>query len=255
MTLRERIRRGERVFGTLSLLPEPSLPELVGGVGFDFYVIDTEHVALDGQHLAHIVRAAQAAAIAPLVRIRHAEEKTILWTLDLGVEGLMIPLLEDAETARLAFDLSRYPPEGRRTLCSASRSAAHGARRDERFGDYLVESNERIVLVGLIETMVGVDNLDAILAEPIDVICIGRGDLSLKLGFPYQPLHPKVTEVTEGIVERTLARGKAASIVAYDFDDARHWIDRGCTFVIYGQPEMILSNHYRDALQRLQALA
>lgn len=254
-SLRSRVRVGERVFGTLSLLPEPALPEIAGAAGYDFFVCDTEHVALDGQGLAHVVRAARSAGIAPLVRVRHVEEKTFLWTLDTGAEGIVVPLLEDGETARLAHELSRFPPGGRRTLCSASRAAAHGARRGDAFPAYLAEANERTLLVGLIETPRGIDNLDAILAEEIDAICVGRADLSLKLGHPYAPRHPEVTAAALEVVQRTVAAGRAASMLAYDLEDARFWLDAGCTFLIYSQPEIVLSNHYRDALAALRGTA
>lgn len=251
--LRTRVLAGETVFGTLSLLPEPGLPEIAGIAGYDFFIADTEHVALDGQGLAHVVRAARSAGISPIVRVRHVEEKALLWTLDTGAEGIVIPLLEDAETARLAHDLTRFPPDGRRTLCSASRAAGHGGRRGEAFPRYLAESNERILLIGLIETPKGIENLDAILAEPIDVIFVGRADLSLKLlDGTYDPHHPKVRAATQHIVEQTVATGKAACVLAYDVEDARAWLDAGCTFLVYSQPEIILSNHYRDVLAQLR---
>jgi 2-keto-3-deoxy-L-rhamnonate aldolase RhmA len=255
MSLRARVTAGEVVFGTLSLLPEPALPELVGIAGYDFFISDTEHVALDGQGLAHVIRAARAVGISPIVRVREVEEKLLLWTLDTGAEGIVIPLVEDAETARLAYDLTRFPPQGRRTLCSASRAAGHGSRRGEGFGSYLEQSNEDILLIGLIETPRGIENLDAILAEPLDVIFVGRSDLSLKLLNTYNPRHPDVREASLHIVDRTLAAGKAASMLAYDLEDARFWLEAGCTCLVYSQPEMILADHYRQALASLRSVS
>jgi 2-keto-3-deoxy-L-rhamnonate aldolase RhmA len=251
-SLRSRVLAGETVFGTLSLIPEPALPEIAGACGLDFYIADTEHVALDGQRLAHMIRAARSAGISPLVRVRHVEEKALLWTLDTGPDGIVIPLVEDAETVRLAHELTHFPPDGRRTLCSASRAAWHGARRGDAFIDYLRESNEKTLLVGLIETPKGIENLDAILAEQIDVVFVGRSDLSLKMLHTYAPRHPDVTEATHDIVDRTVTAGKAAAMLAYDVDDARYWLEAGCSVLIYSQPEMILSNHYREALQSLR---
>jgi 2-keto-3-deoxy-L-rhamnonate aldolase RhmA len=251
-TLRSRVLAGETVFGTLSLVPEPALAEIAGACGFDFYVTDTEHAALDGQGLAHVIRAARSAGISPLVRVRHIEEKELLWTLDTGPDGIVIPLVEDAETVRLAHDLTHFPPEGRRTLCSASRAAWHGARRGDGFVDYLRESNEKTLLIGLIETPEGIENLDAILAEEIDVVFVGRSDLSLKMLHTYGPRHPDVTAAAHDVVERAIAAGKAAAMLTYDLEDARYWLDAGCTVLIYSQPEMILSNHYREVLGALQ---
>ena len=64
-----RLRAGEVAIGTLSLLPEPGLPEIAGAAGLDFFVIDMEHVAIAGQDVTHMTRAAQAAGTTAIVRV------------------------------------------------------------------------------------------------------------------------------------------------------------------------------------------
>ena len=53
-------------------------------------------------------------------------------------------------------------------------------------------------------------------------------------------------------LERTVTAGKAACVLAYDVEDARSWLEAGCTFLVYSQPEIVLSNHYRDVLTQLK---
>jgi 2-keto-3-deoxy-L-rhamnonate aldolase RhmA len=248
-----RLEESRPAFGTLSLIPEPSLPEIIGAVGYDFFVIDTEHAADDGQDLVHMIRACEAARITPIVRIRHVEEKEILWVLDSGAQGLIVPLLEDGETARRAVEFSHFPTAGSRTLCSASRAAGHGAYRQD-LRPYLEHSNENLLLIGLIETPRGIENLTEILREDIDVFVVGRADLSLKLGYPYAPHHPKVIDAAKKILEAALAAGKEGGVVAYDAEDAERWMRFGCRFIIYSQPEIVLSTSYRTALETLVAL-
>lgn len=247
-----KLRAGEVAIGTLSLLPEPSLPELVGAIGYDFFVIDTEHVANDGQTLVHSIRGAQAGGVTPIVRVRYVEEKLLLWTLDSGAQGLMLPLVNDAATARRAVELTHYPPDGEKTMCSATRTFGHGAyRRDLR--PYLENSNRELLLIALLETPEAIDNAAEIAAEGIDVFCIGRGDLSVKMGIPYGPSHPEVVAATERALRAVIDAGKVASVVAYDLEDAKRWIDFGCRFIMYSQPEMILATHYLNSLEAIQA--
>ena len=246
-----KLRAGGIAFGTLSLLPEPSLPELVGAVGYDFFVIDTEHVANDGQTLVHCIRAAQAGGVTPIVRVRYVEEKLLLWTLDSGAEGIMIPMVNDAATARRAVELTHYPPSGQRTMCSATRAFGHGAHRRD-LKPYLENSDREVLLIALLETPEAIDHAAEIAAEDIDVFCIGRGDLSLKMGIPYGPTHPDVVAATERALRAVMDAGKVGSVVAYDVDDARRWLDFGCRFIIYSQPEMILATHYLQALEAMQ---
>ena len=253
---KEKLRKGEVAFGSLTLVPEPSLVEIVGLAGYDFMVIDTEHAAADGQKVTSMIRAGQAARITPFVRIRHVEEKQILWVLDSGAEGIMIPMLESAETARQAFRLTRYPPEGDRTLCSATRTAGHGVYRND-FRPFLQGVNSEMLILGLVETPEAAGRIKEIVAETdgVDVIFAGRADLSIKLGVGYNPAHPQVIDITKRILSSTIEGGKVAGVLAYDLEDAQRWMDFGCRFIIYSQPEILLSAHYRDMHVKLSAHA
>ena len=76
--LKEKIRNGESAIGTFVKLTDPAVPELLALAGFDFFVLDTEHVAVDREQLSNIVRAADAAGITPIVRVRENQQVEIL---------------------------------------------------------------------------------------------------------------------------------------------------------------------------------
>ncbi len=249
---RKKLERGEVVIGSLTLLPEPAIGEMLGAIGYDFLICDTEHTAVDGQALLHEIRACQSAGVTPIVRVRHAEEKELLWTLDAGAEGVLIPLIEDQATARSAVRLCKFPPLGDRTLCSATRTAAHGAYRPD-LKPYLRHVNDNVLITGLVETPEALQKMDEILAEDIDVIMIGRADLSLKMGLGYAPNDPEVVRLCEAALKQTLQAGRVAGILAYSPEEAIKWIDFGCRFIVYNQPEMILTLHYREALSAIKA--
>ena len=67
--LKKKIRSGESAVGTFVKLTDPAVPELLALAGFDFFVLDTEHVAVDREQLTNIVRAADAAGILSLIHI------------------------------------------------------------------------------------------------------------------------------------------------------------------------------------------
>lgn len=244
--VKEALRKGELSLGSLTLLQEPAVGEILGFAGYDFLVIDMEHAGADEQSVLAMVRACEAAGVTPLVRVRRAEEKELLWALDSGAGGVLVPVVETAEQARAITRFTHYPPVGDRTLCSATRAAGHGAQRRD-FPRFLEWFNDSIVTVGLVETPTGLDNLEAILAEGIDVLMLGRADLSLKLGLGYSPEHPEVEKAADQFVERVIAAGAVAGVLAYSPADALGWINKGVRFVAYSQPEMILSDVYRAA--------
>ena len=201
-----------------------------------------------------MIRGACAGGLTPLVRIRHLEEKEILWVLDAGAGGVVAPLVSSGAEARALNDHCRFPPDGGRTLCSATRAADHGAHRAD-LGGFLRSSNDDVLTVALVETPEGVEAIDSIAAEGVDVVMVGRADLSLKMGLGYAPSHPEVVARSEHVLTRTIAAGKAAGVLAYSPEEARRWLEFGCRFIVYNQPEMVLAQHYRSALEAIRAPA
>lgn len=245
---------GGVAFGSLSLLPEPAIGEILGATGYDFLISDTEHVSVSGRDIESMVRACEAAGVTPLVRIRRLDENEILATLDAGAQGIVVPLVRDRATADAAVAMTRFPPDGRRTLCSATRAAGHGAYRDDLLR-YLEHANREMLVVGLIETPDGVTQAPDIVRSGMDVFFVGRADLSLHMGLGYAPNHPDVVEASRRVLGAALDAGKAAAIIAYDIGQAKEWLEFGCTFVVYSQPEMVLASFYRDGRTELARLA
>jgi 2-keto-3-deoxy-L-rhamnonate aldolase RhmA len=236
--------------GSLTLLQEPAIGEILGAIGYDFLIVDMEHAGADEQTVLAMVRACESANLTPLVRLRRVEEKELLWALDTGAGGVVLPMVETPEQAREIVRLTHYPPRGDRTLCSASRAAGHGTQRND-FGKFLEWFNDSIITVCLIETPTGLGNLESIVAEGVDVLMLGRGDLSLKMGFGYAPNHPAVLAAARDFVQRVVAAGGTAGVLVYSAQDAREWIALGARFIVYSQPEMLLSDSYRAAREEL----
>ncbi|TQJ30740.1 HpcH/HpaI aldolase/citrate lyase family protein [Microbacterium sp. SLBN-146] len=242
---------GGVALGSLTLLQEPAIGEILGQCGYDFLIIDTEHAGADEQTVLAMVRGSQAVGLTPLVRLRNADPKQILWALDTGAGGIVMPTVESGEAARALVEAAYYPPRGRRTVCSASRAAGHGtARRD--FGRYLEWASANVVTIALVETRRGMEALDDILSSGIDVVMLGRADLSLDMGFGYAPWHPEVVAASELVVEKALEAGVVPGVLAYSPAEAKEWMDRGVRFVAYSQPEMILSDVYQRGISEIR---
>ena len=59
--LKRALADGKSVFGLLSSIPSPLVVEMIGYAGFDFVVLDMEHVCLNPETLENMVRAAECA--------------------------------------------------------------------------------------------------------------------------------------------------------------------------------------------------
>jgi len=67
--LKAMLAQGQSVIGTFVKLTDPAVPEILALAGFDFFVLDTEHVAVDREQLTNIVREGRSNPSVPIVLI------------------------------------------------------------------------------------------------------------------------------------------------------------------------------------------
>ena len=199
--------------------------EICAGAGFDWLLIDGEHSPND---LRSILQQAQTIAAYPdshaiaRVPVGHGNIGVTLIKqyLDLGIQTLLVPMVDTAQQAADLVRASRYPPGGIRGMGGAR------ASRWGRIASYAKEANEQICLLVQAETREALGNLDAIAAtDGIDGVFIGPADLSAALGHVGNPMHPEVQAAIEDAIKRIHNAGKAAGILWPDETVARRYID------------------------------
>src|SRR6476469_2630525 len=116
------LRSGRRLRGIFNALPSPAIVEMCGYAGFDFVILDNEHGSASLETTEHMLRAARASGIVPVVRcLRH----DISRVLDMGASAVQIPMVCDAAEARDLVQQVRYPAAGRRGSAFSSRAAGY----------------------------------------------------------------------------------------------------------------------------------
>lgn len=215
--------------------------EICAGAGFDWLLIDGEHSPND---LRSILQQAQAIAGYPgshsIARVPtghgHVGQALIKQYLDLGVQTLLVPMVDTPEQAAELVRSMRYPPEGVRGMGGAR------ASRWGRYPNYPKEANAQVCLLVQAETKAALDNLEAIAGiEGVDGIFIGPADLSASLGHVANPGHPQVQAVIDDAIRRIVEAGKAAGILTPDEALARHYLELGATFVAVGLDNNLLA--------------
>ena len=169
---------GKRLRGVFNGLPSPAVVEMCGYAGFDFIIIDNEHGSADFGTTEHMLRAARASGIVPVVR---CFERDISRILDMGASAVQVPMVESVEQAQRLADQVRYPPLGRRGSAFSTRAAGFGA-----FGGtgHTQRSNDGISLIVMIETPQGIAQAAEIAAvDGVDAVFIGPNDLAHAMGF------------------------------------------------------------------------
>jgi 4-hydroxy-2-oxoheptanedioate aldolase len=215
--------------------------ELCAGAGFDWLLIDGEHTPND---LMGILQQAQAIAGYPgchaIARVPvghgHAGTTLIKQFLDLGIQTLLVPMVDTPEQAADVVRAVRYPPQGIRGMGGAR------ASRWGRYPNYAKEANEQICLLVQVESRAAIENLEAITAtEGVDGVFIGPSDLAAALGHLGNPGHPEVQAVIEDTIRRIVRAGKAAGILTPDEALARRYLELGATFVAVGLDTNLLA--------------
>jgi 4-hydroxy-2-oxoheptanedioate aldolase len=208
--------------------------EICAGAGFDWLLIDGEH---SPNGLASILQQAQAIAAYPGVNaiarvpLGHGDAGAALIKqyLDLGLQTLLVPMVDTPEQARAIVRAMRYPPEGIRGMGGAR------ASRWGRYPSYAKDANERVCLLVQAESREALAHLDAIAAvDGVDGVFIGPADLSASMGHVGDSDHPEVQAAIEDAIARIQRAGKAAGILTPNEALARKYLALGATFVAVG---------------------
>ena len=207
--------------------------ELCAGAGFDWLLIDGEHAPNDLRSILGQLQAIAPYGSHPIARIPvghgHIGTTLIKQYLDLGVQTLLVPMVDTPEQAADLVRAMRYPPEGIRGMAGA-RASNWG-----RNPSYVHDANAQVCLLVQAETETSLRHLDAIAAtEGVDGVFIGPADLSASMGRVGNPGHPQVQAAIADAIARIVKAGKAAGILTTDEALAHHYLELGATFVAVG---------------------
>ncbi len=239
----------ETQYGLWLGLPDNSAAEIAAVAGFDWLLIDGEHAPFDLRTIMSHLQAIAPYDTAPIVRCVEGDTALIKQLLDIGVQTLLVPMVETAEQAAQLVQAVRYPPQGIRGLGT---SLARAARWNQVPG-YLKKANDEICLIVQVETASAMENLDAILeVEGVDGVFIGPSDLSASMGYIGDAGNPVVVETINTGLNKIRDAGKYAGLLCLDPSLAENYVQQGANFVGVGVDTMILANETRKLAQRFK---
>jgi 4-hydroxy-2-oxoheptanedioate aldolase len=257
-----KLKAGEVVFGSEIMFPSADVVEILGFAGLDFVYMDMEHSATSHESLAHMIRAAEISGTTSLVRIPEnlpgQYPGFILRILDLGAMGVIVPHVDTKAEAQAVVDSVKYGPAGKRGMFDVGRQTGYGFRMSGR--DYVRQANEELMVVIMIESVEGIENLSEILTvDGIDVIQIGSSDLSQSMGFRGDLTEPAVLDAIDRIVAET-QRAKVAvgvgSFAGFPQQKIRQFLSAGAQFVNITTQTLLTTGatHWREWLDGARAM-
>ena len=220
-TVRLKLKSGDAVVGTLAGLDLPAANRILAESGFDFILIDTQHSFIDPTMLSRM--GLQMGHKDIIVRVISNEPWLIGQALDIGADGVVVPMTETAEDVERAIHAAKYPPRGMRSWGSSAR-----ADKYDGVGRYAEIANDETLVWPQIESVTAVENIDEILAiDGVDGIMIGPADLGLTMGILPHQWNDEHEAMIQHILDKCNEHGIPWGMFTSTYEIATKWLERG----------------------------
>jgi len=221
------IQRGRPVVGVSHVIQDESVTETLRDVDLDFLLIDMQHIAVTIETLQRTLVALQPSELSVLVRPLHNDPSLIGQILDVGADGVILPMVNTADDARRAVSAVRYPPFGIRSWGPRRAARLHGGP-----DAYARDADDSIVVITQIETEEAIENLADILSVPgLTGVMIGPADLAISMGHLHDRANTLVRDAIQGVLDRCLDRGVPFGFFAGSVDEGIYWMQRGASML------------------------
>ena len=213
--------------GGWCMIPSAFATEIMSASGCDWLCIDTQHGLIDDAAMRVMVQAAAIRSTPVTVRVPWNDPASIMRALDAGADGVIVPMVNTPDDARLAVGASKYPPLGFRSW-GPVRSTMAWPGFNPSVG------NEQTVCIVMIETEEAYDNLEVILDVPgMGGVFVGPNDLAISHAGSNEGAgsSTKDVEMIERIAQECARRSLVAGISCSGGEDARRWEKAGYTLL------------------------
>ena len=228
----------------------PGIGHIMKAAGCDFALFDLEHSGFGFETVKSAIRYFEAADVAPIVRVPSKEYHHIARACDMGAEGIMIPMVGNAQEAKAIVECMKYFPMGKRGVALG---VAHDNYSGGSVPEKLAGANERTTLFCQVETAEGAENADAIAAvEGVDCLWVGHFDLSVSLGIPGEFDSPKFLDAIAKTAAATKKHGKSLGRLVPTTDLGIALYKQGFDFCCYSGDVWVLRDALTQAIGKLR---
>jgi len=251
--LKEKLKKGEKALGTHIQLNTSITTELIASLGYDYLWIDTEHTSLSLEQVEQHLLASRTSDVSAIVRVPSNDPIRIKPILEMGPDGIVIPMVNSYEEALSAVRACLYPPRGNR---------GYGPRRASFYGmipldTYLPEIEENTLRFIQIEHVDAVRDLKRIVTiQEIDGYIIGPMDLSASVGKLGKLDDREVCGLIDEIITSVHAAGKpvGVSFGMCSKDEIRKWQARGVDFISLASETDFIIAQAKRVLEDMRAV-
>jgi 2-dehydro-3-deoxyglucarate aldolase len=248
--LKRKLEDNILTIGSWITIGNSSVVEIMASAGFEWLCIDMEHTSIDLSTAKMLITTIHANNIKALVRVSKNEEVIIKKVMDMGADGVIVPMVKNKEEAQMAVDFVKYPPIGKRGV---------GLYRAQKYGlgfeEYKKWVEDEAIIIAQIEHIDAVKNIDDILSvDGIDGTIVGPYDLSGSMGVPGEYYREDVQDAINVVKESCKRYDKPYGfhVIESDPTKLRQRIDEGCTFLAYSLDFFFLGDSARFGMKTIK---
>lgn len=228
------------------------LPQMAAHLGYDAVWVDAEHRAWGALETREMLLRHHLAGVDCVFRPSAVEKADLSRILEDGATALMIPQVNTPERAQALVNAAKFPPIGDRGLDGSGLDASFWVGRTPT---YVEDANRETALILQIETPEAVANAEAIAAiHGVDILFMGPGDLSLRLGCAPSLQEPKLAAALQQMIAACKNQNKPWGYPAGTIQDVRTLVDMGAQFIVFGSEFMGVLQHLQSCSAQLDEL-
>lgn len=249
--VKEAIETDSHPLGTWISIGHPTVAEIAAGLDLDFVLVDMEHTTMGLETVENLARAVDAAQndTDTVVRVPWNDPVRLKRVVDIGVAGVMVPMISTEAEAESLVEAVRYPPDGIRGI-AGSRATGFG----RNFEEYVTNANGSILTIAQIETEAGLENAEAIAAvDGIDALFVGPSDLSGSLDLFAEWDTDTFQEAMNRVVEAGHAADTSVGTLTTGADGIADRVEQGFDFLIAGKDASLLMDGFELAAEEYRA--
>ncbi len=252
MLLRDKIQAKEKMTGTHMYLTDITSAKIIGLAGFDYVWIDLEHSYKPIESVLQDIIALRNTDTAILVRVPQDDLTFTKKVLELGVDGIIFPMIRTAEQANKLIASTLYPPYGNRGF-GPMNAVDYGYKKSQ---EYLDTTETNVCRFIQIEHIDAVKNLDEIMKnEYIDGYIFGANDLAGSINEPGNTLGENNIRIIKEVIAKLKANGKyvGLSIGETDCERLKFWSDMDIDMISAGADYMYIQQGAVQARKNLES--
>ncbi len=245
--LKNKLKNNELTLGSWVTIGHTAIVDIMASAGFEWLVVDIEHTSIDLATAHNLIATIQANDMKALVRVSKNEEVIIKRILDMGADGIVVPMVKSKADAQEAIGYAKYPPTGKRGV---------GLFRAQKYGlgfeAYKKWVNEELVIIAQIEHIEAVENIDDIITtDGIDGVIIGPYDLSGSMGYPGEYYREDVKDAISDVLSACKKHNVPSGfhVIESNPKKLQERIDEGCTFLAYSLDFFFLGDSAREGMK------